>query len=525
MSNNKESFSNGEVEINKIERDVITNEVLFDISWFYLEKKVHKKVKRSELTYADMRKLYEFGFPNYSKKEINELIGLIFEYESKIPLENTYKTVGWHEINGEMCFCHYVALKNGEEQPYRYNGEQNISRKGNFDRAMRFFNRNIAMTGMIGLEVVCAVSLSSAIVGLIKSKDLKYIFHIEGTSTTGKTTSLMLATSMWSTPEISPNGVSKTWNTTDNKLINSASGNNGIMIGLDELSMINANCNQLTYLLTSGNDKLRMTDNTATEFRTIFMSTGEIQFKSTNFGGIAVRLFEVKGYNFTEDKETADKIIAFIKENYGSIGFKFARKLTKKSEKDILFRLDTITKTVIDKIRYHADKRGKCFSHLYERIAEKIAVIVLAAEICKDEMGMKFDIDAITDFMICETTLLELGQEQTVEAMEKFFEEYTKHQSKFPTSITDSSTGLWGKSVTVNGELKEVVIMYNQFVSIMNKLGYLDTNTLIKDLKSKKFIICESGKNYSRRNIGTNKKAKVIVIDVLAVKGANTDEN
>lgn len=224
---------------------------------------------------------------------------------------------------------------------------------------MRFFNRNIATPGMIGLEVVCAVSLSSAIVGLIKSKDLKYIFHIEGTSTTGKTTSLMLATSMWSTPEISPNGVSKTWNTTDNKLINSAGGNNGIMIGLDELSMINANCNQLTYLLTSENDKLRMTDNTATEFRTIFISTGEIQFKSTNFGGIAVRLFEVKGYNFTEDKETADKIIAFIKENYGSIGFKFARKLTKKSEKDILFRLDTITKTVIDKIRYHANKRGK----------------------------------------------------------------------------------------------------------------------------------------------------------------------
>ena len=139
-------------------------------------------------------------------------------------------------------------------------------------------------------------------------------------------------------------------------------------------------------------------------------------------------------------------------------------------------------------------------------------------------MNMNFDAKAIRDFLICDTTLLEAGQEQSVEAMDKFLEEYAKNKTKFPKDNVNDSN-IWGKSIFRNGELYEVVVLYNQFVKMMNRLGFPDTTSLIKALKEKNFIKCEKDKNYARRDVGNLKKTKVIVVNVLAIKGGADDEN
>lgn len=117
-----------------------------------------------------------------------------------------------------------------------------------------------------------------------------------------------------------------------------------------------------------------------------------------------------------------------------------------------------------------------------------------------------------------------MGQEQSVEAMEMFFEEYTKNSNKFPSG-SSRDNNIWGKSIYKNNELTEIVVLYNQFVKIMKNIGFPDTSSLIKALKEKSFIKCEQGKNYSRRDVGNIKKTKVIVIDVLEVKGGADYEN
>ena len=506
-----------------IQRDVQTDDVKMALQTSYLGKDVTVTVNREDVTVKGFQELRGKGFPVMTKKEAECIILDIFDDEENVPLKEVFHNVGWHTINGVPYFFLKKALCDRNIEDMEYNGCLNLDIKGKLKKSVEFYNENIVNSD--GLQAIVAVSLTSALVGMIAEKDLKFIFHIEGTSTTGKTTSLMLAGSVWGNPKIAPNGIIKNWNTTDNKLINSVGGNNGIPVGLDELSMSNANITQLTYLLTGGIDKQRMNDENTVdnEFRTIFLSTGEIQFKNSNFGGIGVRLIEVKDYNFTETKEKADLITEFIQQNYGIIGFEFARNLTKYSSDYMKNKIEEYSEKVIKRLKSHAEKQGIAYSPLFSRLAEKIATVLVAAQFAKKKLGIQFDIKAIADFLICQTTVLENGQEQAVVAMEKFMEEYNKNQKKFP--VDEKGQNIWGKVTVKNRELTEIIVLYNQFVQMMKKVGFPDTSSLIKALKEKNFIKCEKDKNYSRRNVGDNKKAKVIVIDVLALNGGADDED
>ena len=514
------SFKN-EIVVNNIVKNVHTNEVSVELKTNYLGEEVTKSIPRGEMNYKGLRDLCSFGSPFLSLEEINKFFDSFAEDEENLPLKKVFNLLGWHKVEGKLCFLHRQAMYKGSEQGLSYVGSLDLSQKGSLSEQLDFFNTKVKK--FVGLQTVCAVALSSAIVGMLPEKDLKFIFHIEGESTSGKTTSLMLAGSMWGNPQISPKGIVRNWNTTANGLIQAVGGNKGILIGLDELSMTDANTTQLTYLLTGGTDKRRWSSNDGVEkdFRTVFMSTGEIQFKKSNFGGIAVRLFEIKNYNFTESKENADMILSSIHANYGNIGYEFAKVLSSYTPEKIQEILEKDTAKVIKRIKFHAEKQGKQYSPLFSRLAEKIATVVVASRLAKHKLGMEFDIKEIVDFLICESTILQAGQEQSNEAMIKFFEEYLKNKSKFPEKVDFNVAGIWGKTVVQKGNITEIVILYNRFTEIMGKLGYPDTRSLFRSLKEKGYIKCEEGKNYLRRNIGSLTKTPVVVIDVPMVKEAS----
>ena len=524
ISTNKNSEYSEKITVISLARDVQTSEVMVTLQSEYRGKTVMKTVSRDTITVSGLRELSKYGFPTLTKTDIDEFLSYFTENESDFPMVNIYQKVGWHEIGGKDYFLHRKPLADGKAKNGIYKGKLDLSRKGSIDDVIIFFDNNLREA--IGLQTACAVSLASAIVGRVKNKDLRFIFHIEGTSTSGKTTTLKLAGSLWGNPQIMPNGVVKNWNITGNKLVQSAGGNNGVLICLDELAMSNTDNTQLTYLLTGGNDKQRMTNDDSSDdsFNTAFMSTGEIQFRNSNYGGITVRLFEVKNYNYTKTKELADTINDFASEHYGAVGFEFAKVLSDISDDTLTEKLDEFAKRVEKRIEMHAQKQGKAISPLFSRMADKIAAVALAASIAKSKLGIDFDTSSIVDFLICQTTLLEMGQEQSVEAADKFLEEYAKNKTKFPDDNTKDAN-IWGKSVVRNGELSEIIVLYNQFVKMMNRIGFPDTASLVKALKEKSFIKCEQDKNYSRRNVGNIKRAKVIVFDVSAIKGGADDEN
>ena len=283
ISTNKNSEYSEKIIVISLARDVQTSEVMVTLQSEYRGKTVIKTVSRDTITVSGLRELSKYGFPTLTKTDIDEFLSYFTENESDFPMMNIYQKVGWHEIGGKDYFLHRKPLADGKAKNGIYKGKLDLSRKGSIDDVIIFFDNNLR--DAIGLQTACAVSLASAIVGRVKNKDLRFIFHIEGTSTSGKTTTLKLAGSLWGNPQIMPN-----------ELVQSAGGNNGVLICLDELAMSNTDNTQLTYLLTGGNDKQRMTNDDSSDdsFNTVFMSTGEIQFRNSNYGGITVRLFEVK---------------------------------------------------------------------------------------------------------------------------------------------------------------------------------------------------------------------------------------
>ncbi len=517
------SRMNNPIYVENILQDVLTGEIFFELSATYRNFTVRKTIRRSELTVKGLRELADVGFPLMTRTEAEKLINSIVSQENSFPLRKVTHNVGWHNVEGKRYFFHRYAVCEGRKEDIAYCGSLNLSRKGNLKGNIDFLNS--AIKDRIGLQAICAVSLSSAIVGMVNDRDLRFIFHIGGASTTGKTTSLMLAGSLWGNPSICHNGIVRNFNITDNKLIQSMNGNKGIMSGLDELIMLKADKTQLTYLLTGGTDKQRMTDTDSAddEFRTVFISTGEIQFKASNYGGISVRLLETKGYNFTGDKAAADLINKEIFNNYGNIGIAFARCLSQYSNQTILKALDKKASKITDKIRSYIAERNKTYSPLYGRMTDKISAIALAASLAKNKLGINFEVGKIIDFLISETTMLEGGQEQAAEAVEKFMEVYIKNQKRFPSDTASETANIWGKTVEKGGKISEIIVLYDQFVYIMSSIGYPDSISLIKALKAKGFIKCESGKNYSRRKVGNNISVKVMVLNITAFEGRERD--
>lgn len=104
-------------------------------------------------------------------------------------------------------------------------------------------------------------------------------FHFRGPSTTGKSTALHVAGSMWGGGGI--NGFVRSWRATDNALEGIALLHNDTFLGLDEMAEVEAKAAFRTaYMLSNGQGKARSNKagdlRQSHEWRCSFLSTGEI---------------------------------------------------------------------------------------------------------------------------------------------------------------------------------------------------------------------------------------------------------
>jgi len=104
-------------------------------------------------------------------------------------------------------------------------------------------------------------------------------FHLRGGSSTGKTTALLAAGSIWGGGGV--RGYVKSWRSTDNAMESVAATHCDTLLALDELAQIEAGAAGATaYMLSQGAGKMRAgrhgEGRAVTEWRVLFLSTGEI---------------------------------------------------------------------------------------------------------------------------------------------------------------------------------------------------------------------------------------------------------
>ena len=127
-----------------------------------------------------------------------------------------------------------------------------------------------------------ALSLSSVLLGYVGeelSLDTQ-IVHLYGNSTTGKSTALKLAISLFGYPDVKKNGLFSTLDATENALIKQLEGIRGVPFAFDEISMSeNKNFTEMIYKIANGVDKARLNKNSEQvkkePWLTTIMSNGE----------------------------------------------------------------------------------------------------------------------------------------------------------------------------------------------------------------------------------------------------------
>ncbi len=201
--------------------------------------------------------------------------------------------------------------------------------------------------------------------------------HIYGGSSIGKTTMLRLAASLWGRGS-SAGGYVRGWTATRNGLEAAAASANDTVLILDELSTLDAHeAGPAIYALANGSGKSRMARDTSLRetkhWRLLVLSSGEVAMatkvaedkRQKARAGQAVRMLDIladrgKGFgvfssagSFPDAGKFADACKAEAKENYGTAGPEFVRRLfhfgLKEAETLLRERVAAFVKAVVPK--------------------------------------------------------------------------------------------------------------------------------------------------------------------------------
>ena len=181
--------------------------------------------------------------------------------------------------------------------------------------------------------------------------------HFIGDSSTGKTTIIEAACSVWGGP-----GFKRSWRTTGNGLEGAAAMFNDSLLALDEISQCDpAQVGEVVYMLSNGRGKQRASRTGSARavprWRTSVLSTGERSIETTMAeggdrikAGQAVRLFDVPAkrvygawddlHSFASGTAFSDGIKRAAETDYGHAGRSFLEKLTRDHETNFSEALD-----------------------------------------------------------------------------------------------------------------------------------------------------------------------------------------
>ena len=252
---------------------------------------------------------------------------------------------GWHEIRGKPVFVLPGEIIGEADEPVVYDGVDQKQPEFTGKGSLAEWKRLISVPG--GEHALAVLAISAAFAGplLHPAGQEGGGVHLFGNSSTGKTTMLKLAASVWG-----DSGVVRSWRATANGLEGAANRTNDIAMILDEIGQVDAkDAAASMYMLASGVGKVRMNRNATLQdiktWRAFILSSGEMTVETkitqlrgaTSYTGAALRLLNVGadrglGYGALDGPGTtgnsADLVRGFaeaVRQAHGVAGPEFVR--------------------------------------------------------------------------------------------------------------------------------------------------------------------------------------------------------
>ena len=233
-------------------------------------------------------------------------------------------------------------------------------------------------------------------------------FHLVGGSSSGKTTALRLASSVWGNPST----YWRQWRTTDNGLEAVAEDFTDCLMALDEIGQADAkDIGAMAYMLANGRGKQRAGKSGGARavktWRVMLLSTGEVGTATMlnaagqkQRGGHDVRLVEVTAdsgegfgiFDSTGDCETPRELAAKLMDSaggaYGLAGPAFVEKVAADKASTVANVQRTVERFV--KLRAPANANGQVY-----RVAARFGLLVAAGQLATQFGLTGWDIDQV----------------------------------------------------------------------------------------------------------------------------------
>ncbi|WP_164690175.1 DUF927 domain-containing protein [Paraclostridium sordellii] len=481
---------------------------------YYFDNGVKKEITMDRSEYLNPTNLIakqNIGL-DVMRDNVNSLSQHFRNEEERAQRINIHKTLGFGKYEDTEIYKLYKCI--GIDSTYE--GDKEIKPKGSRETYIKMIKEDIL--GYPQLELILSIGLSAVVLGYVGeelSLDTQ-IVHLYGNSTTGKSTALKLAISLFGYPDVKKSGLFSTYNATENALIKQLEGIKGVPFAFDEISMSKTkNFTDMIYKISNGVDKARLNKNSEQvkkePWLTTIMSNGEKSLvgSANKNAGIHVRVLEFESIMWTKSSEHSERINSVILDNYGHLGFEFAEYLMDLGKDHIYeeyYKIKLKLKSIFEK--------NNIKDNFIDRRINKISIIILTMQLFEKMMTITIDKNKILRLII-DAERESIKQRNFDKSFIKYFKEYvSSNKVRFSKDKKIDNVRDYIGNIKIKDKYLEFEILPEKFKEIVKEGGFEDDKVVLKELKKSGYLECEKDRYTRKRKTQAGIKIPLIVIKI-----------
>lgn len=350
-------------------------------------------IKTEFLPYTDKRinNLKSLGYP-IRKTNYNDVDDFLHNAQG-VTTYLEHNKAGWKDVDEGLIYISPLGSLCSENQRYT-----SLIKTKAYDKYQPHFsakawtesvypiiqNNNLYLFAVLTSLAGCLIPLTTR---------HNFFIHIHGETSTGKTTALHVAASVWGSHLNDQDGVIKPWAGTSNGLINLAAKYNNSCLILDEFTEVKEQMLENMYQLINGTEKARLTSEitlrASNTWELTGLSAGEVAYLDKKrelnvkaHAGESVRFISVPFDKSDMLPEESVPILSKITEDVYGVGLDVINHLIQNYD----------TKEVRAKYTKHKTELREFYSsHVNQasgRVLDNLAVIALAGELLNETIGV-----------------------------------------------------------------------------------------------------------------------------------------
>lgn len=418
--------------------DIESNEVSFNMLFYDNHLPVNLGVSAEEI--SDSRQLLKLVNRklDVTSTTSTRLIDYINKSKRYNPPVNVNVATRLGHVKGYFIYPYQEEMKNSNIKLFNNDkGFQKLIDSFQSKGTLNSYSENV-FNKIKDFPMVMAMLYASLGSVLLREFGLQpFIVEISGSTSTGKTFTLNLVSSVWGTSDLI-----STWGSTKNSIEAMASFLNSFPIFKDDTRNTHPKfVANATYNFSSGESKSRsninLTLNAKKEWRNIMLSTGEasISNMADEKAGVSARVVTLQDQPYPDnfDFTTLDKA---FRENYGTLGIAFIKQYESKQE---------TYKSAFDSYQRYFNRKGS--NEIMQRLGRAFALLQVTGEILNDIEGFEHDhfkiIEQAYDSMV--------RNNKTIDKPKQLLEELLQYLDANRNNIAGD-----GYSSVKNGDIKAI---------------------------------------------------------------------